>query len=161
MNIKEATLIAENYKKQNSCVDFGTGGIERESYWFFPVGYMGSSGIIINKNDERIFVMGSALSNDEMFWGHEHGFSPEKLTLEIITVSDSLKVSGLIAGVLRRLGGVPSSPMRAGREMATEMLENLPLKFEGISLWLSIPWFIEASEEKWLEYKIYEHKQNT
>jgi len=158
MNIKEANAIAANYKEKNSCADFGTGTIEREDYWFYPIGYMGSSGIIINKSDKRIFIMGSALSEEEMFWGHEHGFSPKKLDFEIIEVSNSLKVSGLLAGVLRQLGRAPHSPMRAGREMASEMLKSLPLKFEGISLWLSIPWFMEAEKEAWLEYKIYESK---
>lgn len=159
MNIKEANLIAEDYKEKNSCADFGTGIIERDDYWYFPIGYIGSSGIIINKSDERIFIMGSAHSIEEMFWGHENGFSPKKIDLEIIEVSNSIKVSGLLAGVLRQLGKAPSSPMRRGREMASEMLGSLPLKFEGINLWLSIPWFMEAEKEQWLKYKVYESNE--
>ena len=105
--------------------------------------------------------MGSALTNEEMFWGHEKGFSPEKVDIEIFEINNPLKVSGMVGGLLVQLGKAPTHPNRAAREIARELIKELPQKFQGVSLWLQIPWFKQAISENWLTFKISEHQANT
>ena len=155
ISIDQAQRIADEYLKENSCQDFGTGVVEGKECWFFPIGFIGSSGILINKSDGKLYVMGSALNLESMFWGHERGFSEEEIDLEIYEVNNPLKVSGLVGDILCQLELAPIQPMRAARELAREQLKELPKKYSGINLWLSIPWFIEAEKENWLKYKIF------
>jgi len=135
--------------------------ITKETFWYFRVGFVGSSGVIVDRSDGRLFVMGSALSNEDMFWGHTNGFSPEKVDIEIFEVNNPLKVSGMVGSLLVQLGKAPTHPNRAAREIARELIQELPQKFCGVSLWLKIPWFKEAIERKWLNYRINEHPEKT
>ncbi|TQV84356.1 hypothetical protein [Aliikangiella coralliicola] len=161
ITLEEAKSIVEDYKKSHFVTEFDSNVVEQEKFWYFRVGFVGSSGVIVNKFDGRLFVMGSGLSNEEMFWGHENGFSPDKVDIEIFEVNNPLKVSGMVGALLVQLGKAPSHPNRAAREIARELIKELPQKFHGVSLWLQIPWFIEAVEQNWLTYKINEHRANT
>lgn len=160
ITLEQAISIVEDYKRSHSVTEFDSNIIEQESFWYFQVGFVGSSGVIVNKSDGRLFVMGSALSNEEMFWGHENGFSPEKVDIEIFEVNNPLKVSGMVGGLLVQLKKAPSYPNRAAREVARDLIKELPQKFSGVSLWLQIPWFKEAVEQNWLTYRVNEHQAN-
>jgi len=159
ITLEEAKLIVEDYKNSHSVSEFDSKIITKETFWFFRVGFIGSSGVIVNKSDGRLFVMGSALSNEEMFWGHKKGFSPEKVDIEIFEVNNPLKVSGMVGSLLVQLGEAPAHPNRVAREIAHKRIQELPQKFNGVSLWLKIPWFKEAIEQKWLSYRIDEHQE--
>jgi len=160
INLDQAIVIAEKYKAKSNSTTFDDEIVEKESYWFFPIGFMGSSGVIIDKSDGRLHVMGSSLSRAEMFWGHENGFSPEKLDIEIYEINDSKVTSNLVAGLLVQLSKMPNQPRRASREAAKKLTEKLPLSLKGVSLWLKIPLFKEAKEENWFNYTISEHQSN-
>lgn len=75
-SLDEARAAVTLYAEATGSMWFSESIVERDTYWFFPVGFIGSRGVIVDKADLALFPMGSALSIDDCFWGHEHGFSP-------------------------------------------------------------------------------------
>jgi hypothetical protein len=157
LRLEDAVAKARQYARETGANWFETppdGIVDRGSYWFLPVGFVGSAGVIIDKVTGRLFVMGSALRPDEMFWGHEHGFSGERSTLRITDVADMTRTVEFLFYVVS--GGPGSTrdphPRRAWLE---EMLRQLPQAFRGQSLWLRIPAFREVREHThWFEFDV-------
>src|SRR5690348_15809054 len=88
ITFEDAVRRVRESAEQNAAVPFSDDVVDRGAYWFFPVGYIGSCGVIVDKADGRLSVMGSALSLDDCFWGHEHGFSSESAVLRITRIHD-------------------------------------------------------------------------
>jgi hypothetical protein len=81
--------------------------------------------------------MGSALSPDDMFWGHENGFSGDTSTLRTTRVNDLAKT---IEFLFYAVDGGPGStrdpfPRRAWLK---DQLGSLPREFRKQALWLRI-----------------------
>lgn len=47
--------------------------VETERWWYIPYGWIGCGGFIVDKHDLAINELGSALSLEDSFWGHDHG----------------------------------------------------------------------------------------
>jgi hypothetical protein len=157
LQLDEAVAKAQEYANANGATWLERapeGIVDRGDYWFFPVGFVGSAGIIIDKATGLLSVMGSALSRDDMFWGHENGFSGEPSTIRITSVRDMMRAVEFLLDVVS--GGPGSTrdphPRRAWLE---EKLRHLPHEFRHQSLWLRIPAFRALRlEGRWFEFEV-------
>ncbi|APR86146.1 Hypothetical protein A7982_11495 [Minicystis rosea] len=152
---EQAHRLVRAHAERKGAIWFDDVVVDRGGYWFFRVGYVGSCGVIVDKADGRLSVMGSALSLDDCFWGHEHGFSPGFLSLCITNVRDHRSTVELLLHLIS--SGPPRTrnpnPKRA---WLSEKIESLPCVFEPQNLWLSIPTFREVLQQGWFEYQVRE-----
>lgn len=148
IELKEALRTVREYAREKGAAWFRPppdGLVDRPGYWFFHVGYIGSAGVIVDKDSGRLHVMGSGLSLDDMFWGHENGFSGERQILRVTKVNDTMET---VEFLFYAVSGGPGStrdphPRRAWLE---QLLRELPVEFRSQSLWLSIPAFRHVRE---------------
>jgi hypothetical protein len=61
-SLDEARNAVDRYASASRSTWFSHEIVERETCWFFQVGYVGSCGVIVNKADLSLFPMGSALA---------------------------------------------------------------------------------------------------
>lgn len=47
--------------------------IETDRWWYIPFRWIGCAGFIVSKHDLYVNWLGSALSLEQCFWGHDHG----------------------------------------------------------------------------------------
>src|SRR5258706_354551 len=47
--------------------------IETDRWWYIPFCWIGCAGFIVSKDDLYVNWLGSALSLEQCFWGHDHG----------------------------------------------------------------------------------------
>ncbi len=47
--------------------------IEKDRWWYIPFRWVGCAGFILNKDDLYVNWLGSALSLEQCFWGHDQG----------------------------------------------------------------------------------------
>lgn len=132
-----ARAIVEEYA-DGRAVWFSQEIIDRGTYWFFPVGFVGSCGVIVDKSDLRLFPMGSALSLDDCFWGHEHGFSPDLVVLRVVEVRDVNEAADFLLPIAGAPEGRNPNTRRAWVRTA---LSALPFDCPPRRLWLRIPDF--------------------
>src|SRR5262245_989492 len=132
IRVEDAVLKTRQYAQANGAIWFEeppAGVIDRGDYWFFRVGFIGSAGVIIDKSSGHLFVMGSALSEDDMFWGHENGFSGGPTTLRITSVSD---LNNTVEFLFYAVHGGPGSTRdpHPRRAWLKEQLRTLPHEFQ-------------------------------
>lgn len=155
ITLQEARTLVQPYAKQAGAIRFDNPIADRGTYWFFPVGYIGSRGVIIDKATGRLHVLGSALSLEECFWAHEHGFSPGLVVLRVLRVHDRPSTIELLLHLIDE--GPPRrrnpNPRRAWLE---KILDVTPYEFAPQYLWLAAPAFRDAAEQGWFEYQIAE-----
>lgn len=151
VTLEQAHRAVQTYAKEHHAVWFDDTVLDRSEYWFFRVGYIGSCGVIVDKADGRLSVMGSALSLDDCFWGHEHGFSPEFVLLRVNRIHEW---SRTIEFLLRF--APPQRNPNPGRAWVADRLQSLPCEFGPARLWLAIPLFREAERQGWFEYDMLE-----
>ncbi|WP_438038273.1 hypothetical protein [Sorangium sp. So ce128] len=158
MTLEQAHQAVQIYAEQCGAVWFERTVIDRGGYWFFPIGHVGSCGVIVDKANGRLSVMGSALSLDDCFWGHEHAFSPEFVCLRIKKVHDEGRTIEFLLYLVT--GGPPRqrnpNPKRA---WLAARLRALPCEFGPERLWLSIPAFREALQQGWFDFDIAEPRE--
>mgnify|MGYP001551214579 CR=1 FL=1 len=150
-SLDEARDAVARYSEATGSIWFSESIVERETYWFFPVGFIGSCGVIVNKVDLALFPMGSALSLDDCFWGHEHGFSPDRVTLRILAVHD---LEQTIEFLLNFAGAPTDRNPNPRRVWIRNVLSHLPYDCPPQSLWLQIPAFRTLLSPNPFEYKI-------
>ncbi len=148
--IDAARAVVEEYATGRA-TSFSPDVIDRGSYWFFPVGYAGSCGVIVEKADLRLFPMGSSLSLDDCFWGHEHGFSPDFVILRILDVRDREAAEAFLLPLVREPAGPNPNPRRVWLRAS---LLNVPFDFAPQSLWLHIPRFRALKPAQPFEYRV-------
>jgi hypothetical protein len=148
LRVEDAVLKARQYAQDNGAIWFEelpAGVVDRGEYWFLRVGSIGSAGVIIDKSSGRLFVMGSALSQDDMFWGHENGFSGVPTTLRITGVSDLNNTVEFLFYVVQGGPGSARDP-HPRRTWLKEQLRTLPHEFKRQNPWLRIPALREIRE---------------
>ncbi|WP_437903101.1 hypothetical protein WME95_31695 [Sorangium sp. So ce327] len=158
VTLEQAHQVVQIYAEQFGAVWSERTVIDRGGYWFFGVGYVGSCGVIVDKADGRLSIMGSALSLDDCFWGHEHGFSPDLVRLRINKVNEQGRTIELLLHLVT--GGPPRQRNPSlKRAWLADRLRALPCEFGPDRLWLSIPAFREALQQRWFEFDVLEPRE--
>jgi hypothetical protein len=155
IGLPAAQSLVEQYAARAGAIRFDGPILDRDTYWFFPVGYIGSSGVIVEKATGRLHVIGSRQPIEEAFWAHEHGFSRDRLVLRILRIHDRRTTIELLFNALD--DGPPRqrnpNPRRAWFET---VLEALPHEFAPQSLLHAAPALRQAAEQGGFEYQIVE-----
>ena len=154
--IEEAVAKARRYAEERGAIwseEPPAVIVVRGDYWFLRVGFIGSSGVIIDKESGRLFIMGSALSEDDMFWGHENGFSGERTALRITSVRDLNRTVEFLFYAVKDGPGSTRDP-HPRRAWLKEQLATLPRTFRNQPLWLGIPAFRAVREkDQWFTFE--------
>lgn len=88
VGLEDAREIADEYAKRTGSHWFEPDLMERDAYWVARVGFVGSMGVVIDKADGRVTVLGSAYSLADWLWGYEHGLLEVDGTLRVLAVHD-------------------------------------------------------------------------
>jgi hypothetical protein len=161
--LDQATALAEAYRRGHGATWIQPppeGVVDRPSFWFLPVGFIGSCGVAVDKADGRLHVFGSSLPLEEWLWGHEHGFTGERQVLTITAVNDLAATAEFLEGLQPRPPlpvGDPAERREAIRRwhgdhgerarLQTLKLAVLPHSLPAQPLWAWIPSLRKVSEE--------------
>jgi len=124
--------------------------VERPGYWFFPVGFIGSIGVVVDKATAKLTPFGSGLSLDDWMWGYENGFLVVPVTLRVLSVND-------VEATLQVLQDAVSGEFRWRYELRNwlkERLHSLPADFPGQDLNMAFPAFRAALANASFTYEI-------
>ena len=154
VGLEDARAIADDYAKRTGSHWFEPDLMERDAYWVARVGFVGSMGVVIDKADGRVTVLGSAYSLADWLWGYEHGLLEVDGTLRVLAVHDEEETVELLSAV--GVGGPPRSrnpwPRRTWvREQLSELPADFPWQGE---LGLLTPSFQTAAAERWFDFEV-------
>jgi hypothetical protein len=111
---------------------------ELSNAWFFPLVFIGSVGLVVDKEDGRLFRFGSAFGPDTWIWAYERGFRWDLCDLVVTEVREMDRALQVLDGLnlARRGWGPKRSESFSGAEL-TELLAQLPARFPSQKLWMS------------------------
>ena len=116
--------------------------LEQPTFWYFPVGYIGSCGVIVERSDLSLYPMGS---------GHLRGFSPDQVALRITEVFDLPAAAEFLLPFAGAPRGRNPNPRRA---WTRTKLAQLPYVCPPQSLWLAIPAFRRLANSPSFQYEV-------
>jgi hypothetical protein len=151
-SLDEARVAVDRYAAASRSTWLSHEIVERDTYWFFQVGYVGACGVIVNKADLSLFPMGSALPLDDCFWGHEHGFSPDAVVLRVVAVHD---LDATVEFLFDFAGAPPDRNPTPRRAWIRGALAHLPYECPPRCLWLAIPAFRSLEPLAPFEYQLF------
>ncbi len=111
--------------------------LEAESWWFIPAVWIGCSGYIVEKESEEVTALGSGLSLDLWFWGHERGALKSPCTL-----------------VINRVNSASHSLQLMRKLDMSEVPVQFPHRVQANTLWLALPVLKEAEETGAFEFHV-------
>ena len=155
-SLDDAREVVARYAKARRTTSFSDEIVEREAYWFFHVGFIGSVGVIVDKADLSLFPMGSALPLDDCFWGHEHGFSPNAVVLRVVAVHD---LDRTIEFLLHFAGAPADRNPNPRRAWVRSALARLPYDCPPQNLWLAIPAFRSHGLSPHFVYQLFPERE--
>lgn len=124
-------------------------------FWYFPVGEIGSLGLVIDKADGHLNILGSAFPLEYWLWGHRRGFKHDTYDLVITKINNFAETVDFIYGIGLHFPTVNSNPTRCYKEnqVIEELKKSKPI-FEDQRLGLKIPDFREIENAKDFEYEL-------
>jgi hypothetical protein len=151
LTFAEARAVAVAYAKAHSATWFDDKPvIEREAYWYFPVGSIGSSGLAVDKQTGRVEPFGSSLSLEDDLWTYEHGFM-RKVGLRVTRVHDLDRTVELFL-YLYGDGPKRTPNPNARRSWLRERLSSLPCEWP--PQWFPPLNMKKGIEGQWFEYEL-------
>jgi hypothetical protein len=123
---------------------------ENDDACYFPIGWIGCSGFLVEKASLNVLQFGSYIGAKEHVWAYYRGFSFELLgadrlnDLTITKVNNHKKCSEILRQIARRNG------------LSIELLQDppiLPFVLRGVDLYFEIRNLMEAERENWLSLK--------
>jgi hypothetical protein len=129
---------------------------ETDSWWYIPYTWIGCSGMIVNKSDLYVNWLGSALSVEECFWGHEHGIysdlvdftfalnTSRELAIKIISRFQHLKPDSK--------GRLPKGPVWYRDSEIEQVLQTDFPTFRRHFVWYGIPELKHAWDQEGLRF---------
>jgi hypothetical protein len=150
-SVDDAREVVTEYAKARRATWFSDEIVERDAFWFFHVGFIGSVGVIVDKADLSLFPMGSALPLDDCFWGHERGFSPASVVLRVVAVRD---MDPTVEFLLDLAGAPPGRNPNPRRKWIRTVLKRLPYDCPPQNLSLAIPAFRATVPPAPFEYQL-------
>jgi len=130
--------------------------IETDRWWYIPFCWIGCAGFIVNKDDLYVNWLGSGLSRDQIFWGHDKGIFYDLVDFTFSPDTDR----ALAAKFLVRFkhlhpnaaGALPSEPVwYRDSEIPTALSSQFPT-FRRHFVWFSLPELRHAYENDGLRF---------
>jgi hypothetical protein len=149
----DASTVAERYADENDLTRVpADAGRERPTSWFFPVSYIGSRGIVIDKSTARVTALGSAFDLDDWLWAYDAGLLNEHTVLRVTSVRDlDRTIEFILYNVNCGPAGRDPNPRRA---WIRHHLSALPAEFPEQELALRSPAFRKAQESGWFTFEV-------
>ena len=151
ITLEQAHVLVNEYAPGAGAVWFeGETVVDRPGYWFFPVGFIGSRGVVVDKTTGTLTQLGSCHTLDDWLWGYEHGFLGESITLRVTAVAD-------LEQTLQVLQSSISAEFRWRYELRNWIkacLCSLPAEFVSHDLALSIPRYRAALKNAWFTFDV-------
>ena len=125
-------------------------------YWYFAIGFMGSRGLIVDREDGRTTVLGSTHSVERCLWGHDRGFVPDDCTFRIVAVREWDLTRRFLARLLQGnpYAGIPARPVVHGADLPWDfgVVEGLWFRLSDFAEVEDAGWFgYEAGERRWVD----------
>jgi hypothetical protein len=119
-------------------------GLEAETYWFIPLGWIGSKGQIVDKQTGSVTTLGSAFDLDLCLWAYELGALASPCTLVIDQIHDRALTVELLGKLDNRspFNPVPVQGTDAAGEprwLDATLLAEAPIRIDAESLWFALP----------------------
>lgn len=153
IDLAHAQQLVADYARRARAIDFGTGIVERPDYWFFPIGFTGSSGVIVDKSDGRLTVQGSVNSVEDCCWAHERGLYADQTSLTVTRIHDLPQTIEFLLYMTE--DGPPRRPNpNPLRTWLATRLQTLPATFATGRVWLWIRSFRDAERAGWFEFDL-------
>jgi hypothetical protein len=151
LTLKQATALVDAYAPGAGAAWVpGATTVERPTCWFFPVGFIGSVGVVVDKVTGKLTPLGSAYSLDDWLWGYEAGFLVAPVTLRVTSVVE-------LEPTLHVLQSCVRGEFRWRYELRSwlkERLQSLPAEFPEQDLQMAFPSFRAASQSGWFTYEL-------
>jgi hypothetical protein len=142
-----------------------TGAVETERGWYFPwvaEGSSGSNGVIVDKSDGAVFVLGSAFSVERDIHFFDRGFGSDFYDLVILEVFDMSAAVALVEAI-RPSVVEPSYEFgevwRVGRPLSSEEIHDRlsvpPALFPDIQLYFKLELLDQAERSHVFTYRVF------
>lgn len=133
-----------------------SGVVENERWWYIPCGWIGCSGCIVNKHDLYVNWLGSALSQPDYFWGHDHGIFHDLVDFAFASDTDRELAAKLILRFQHMhpnaRGVYPKQPVwYLDRDIPSALAAQFP-NFRRHFVWFAIPEIRQATETNGLRF---------
>ena len=130
--------------------------IETDRWWYIPFCWLGCAGFIVSKDDLYVNWLGSALTLEHCFWGHDHGVFCDLVDFGFSPDTDRT----LAARLLLRFkhmhpnarGVRPSEPVWYEESEIPAALSSAFPTFSRHFVWFSIPELRHAYENDGLRF---------
>ena len=130
--------------------------IENERWWYIPCVWIGCSGCIVNKQDLCVNWLGSALSQPEYFWGHDHGIFHDLVDFAFAPDTDRELAVRLLARFQHMhpdaRGVAPKEPVWYRDSEITSAIDTHFPSFKRHFVWFAIPEIRRACETNGLHF---------
>jgi hypothetical protein len=127
-----------------------------QNWWYIPYRWIGCGGFIVNKTNHYVNCLGSGLSLDDCFWGHERGVFCDLVDFTFAPETDR----ELVAMIVRRFKKVEFNPENPShwethwydrRNIAPVIDKHFPT-FKCHFVWFGIPEIRQACREHDLRF---------
>jgi len=161
LNRADASKIARAWSAEHTKLD-PQGAVETEHGWYFPNGeeIVGSSGVIVNKADGRVFVLGSVFSVERDIKYYHRGFQSDHYDLVVLDVFDLPAAVALIKAIrpvvvepTYQSGTVWRMPRFLSETEISDRLAALPALFADIPLYFHYERLDQAEEGRAFAYR--------
>lgn len=130
--------------------------IETDRWWYIPFCWIGCAGFIVNKKSMYVNWLGSALSLQQCFWGHNRGVFCDLVDFSFAPDCDTRVATRLVPRFKHMhpnaKGVPPSEPVwYRESEIAAAVSSQFP-HFRRHFVWSAIPELIDAYENDGLRF---------
>ena len=131
--------------------------VETDRWWCIPYCWRGCAGFIVNKDDSYVNWLGSSLTLEHCFWGHDHGVFYDLVDFAFSPDTDRTLAAQLLSRFKHlhpnARGVLPSEPVwYQDSEIPAALSSQFPT-FRRHFAWYSIPELRQAYERDGLRFK--------
>jgi hypothetical protein len=130
--------------------------IETDRWWYIPFCWIGSAGFIVNRDDLYVNWLGSALTLEQCFWGHDHGVVCDLIDFTFSPETDRAAAARLLSR-FRHMhpnaeGVLPNEPVQYWDAEIPDALSRQFPTFIRHFVWFAIPELMRAYERDGLRF---------
>lgn len=130
--------------------------IETERWWYIPYGWIGCAGLIVNKDDLYVNWLGSCLTLEQCFWGHDRGIFCDLVDFTFASDTDKGVAARLLASFkhlpTNHGGSTTIDPVWYRESEIPAALSSQFPSFKRHFVWFCIPLLQKAYENDGLRF---------